>query len=131
VIGGFGMALVEGLGGSDEIAAALEAPSLEAVTGQSGLAYRRFAEQTGSDRLALAACIWTVRETVTPEDLQRLAMPVLVAVGSKDTVAGSGAELAGLIPGAEYLEIPDRDHMLATGDKVFRAGVLDFLKRRP
>ncbi len=56
---------------------------------------------------------------------------MLVAVGSKDEVAGSAVGLAALIPGAEALDIPGRDHMLATGDKVFKAGVLDFLARRP
>jgi hypothetical protein len=44
---------------------------------------------------------------------------------------GSAAGLAALIPGAEVLDIPGRDHMLATGDKVFKAGVLGFLARRP
>jgi len=35
-----------------------------------------------------------------------------------------------LTPGAQALEIPNRDHMLAVGDKVFKAGVLEFLRRR-
>ena len=56
-------------------------------------------------------------------------MPVLIAVGEKDKVAGSAAALAALIPGAEVLIIPNRDHMLATGDRAFKAGVLDFLGR--
>jgi len=29
------------------------------------------------------------------------------------------------------LDIPGRDHMLAVGDKVFKAGVLAFLQERP
>ncbi|MFL5090292.1 MAG: alpha/beta hydrolase, partial [Xanthobacteraceae bacterium] len=29
------------------------------------------------------------------------------------------------------LDIPGRDHMLAVGDKVFKAGALEFLARRP
>ena len=57
--------------------------------------------------------------------------PVLVAVGSNDQVAGSPEALAALIPGAQALVIPGRDHMLAVGDRVFKAGVLDFLARRP
>jgi len=28
------------------------------------------------------------------------------------------------------LEIPDRDHVRAVGDKVYKNGVLDFLSRR-
>jgi pimeloyl-ACP methyl ester carboxylesterase len=57
-------------------------------------------------------------------------MPVLVAVGTTDQVAGNAHELAALIPGARALDIPGRDHMLAVGDKVYKAGVIDFLNQR-
>jgi pimeloyl-ACP methyl ester carboxylesterase len=59
-----------------------------------------------------------------------LQMPVLVAVGTKDMIAGSPHELADLIPGAQVLEIPNRDHMLAVGDRVYKDGVLKFLQER-
>ena len=71
------------------------------------------------------------RELVPRERLAGIAMPVLVAVGTRDEVAGSAPGLAALIPGAEVLDIPGRDHMLATGDKAFKAGTLAFLARRP
>jgi pimeloyl-ACP methyl ester carboxylesterase len=131
ILGGLGMGLVEGIGGEDAIIRALEARSLDEVTDETGRAYRKFAEQTGSDLPALAACMRSARETIAPERLAEIRAPVLVAVGAKDRVAGSGAGLARLIPGAEFLEIPNRDHMLATGDKAYKQGVLDFLKRRP
>ena len=131
IIGGLGMGLVEGIGGEPAIVAALEAPSLDEVTDETGRAYRKFGEQTGSDLKALAACMRVARERVPPERLAKIGAPTLIAVGAKDRVAGSGAALAALIPGAEYLEIPNRDHMLATGDRVFKEGVLDFLGRRP
>ena len=57
-------------------------------------------------------------------------MPVLIAVGSADDVAGSAQALGDIIPGSEVLDIPNRDHMRAVGDKVYKAGVLDFLSRR-
>ena len=57
-------------------------------------------------------------------------MPVLIAVGTKDRIAGSADALAALMPGAEALDIPGRDHMLAVGDKVFKTGVLEFLAQR-
>jgi hypothetical protein len=47
-----------------------------------------------------------------------------------DEVAGSGHALGGVVPGSEVLDIPGRDHMRAVGDKVYKAGVLDFLARR-
>jgi pimeloyl-ACP methyl ester carboxylesterase len=58
-------------------------------------------------------------------------VPTLIAVGSNDVIAGSGAELATLIPGAQFLDIPGRDHMRGVGDATFKQGVLDFLTRRP
>jgi len=130
VVGGMGTALVEGMGGEERIAAALEAPSLDAVTDQTGRVYRKFAEQTGADLRALAACIRGSRERVSAESLAELRLPVLVAVGTRDAVAGSAAGLARLIPGAEALDIPDREHLPATGDRVFKAGVLEFLAKR-
>ncbi len=48
-----------------------------------------------------------------------------------DDVAGSAPELAALIPQGRALDIPGRDHMLAVGDRVFKAGVLDFLAQNP
>ncbi len=131
IIGGMGLGLVEGIGGEDDIVAALEADSIAAVRTPVGRGYRKFAELTKSDLRALAACMSVQRETVPRERLAQLSMPVLVAVGTRDEVAGSAAGLAALIPGAQVLDIPGRDHMLATGDKVFKAGALDFLARRP
>jgi pimeloyl-ACP methyl ester carboxylesterase len=127
VIGGMGHALVEGVGGEEEIVAALEAPTLEDAVGETGRGYRKFAEQTRSDRHALAACIIGQRKTILPERLAQIRAPTLVAVGEKDKVAGSAAALAALIPGAEAFTIPNRDHMLSTGDKAFKARVLEFL----
>ena len=130
IIGGLGMALVDGIDGGEIIARALEAPTLAGLSEGPGSGYRRFAEQTGSDRRALAACMRGSRDNVPVSSLAALDLPVLVAVGERDEVSGSGERLAQLIPGAEYLEIPRRDHMLATGDKVFKQGVLEFLGRR-
>jgi pimeloyl-ACP methyl ester carboxylesterase len=79
---------------------------------------------------ALAACIRGSRQTLSRDQVAAIHAPVLVAVGSKDDVAGSAQALADLIPGARALAIPDRDHMLAVGDKVFKAGVIDFLNHR-
>jgi pimeloyl-ACP methyl ester carboxylesterase len=131
ILGGMGYAMVEGMQGEDAIVAALEAPSLDDVSGEPGRAYRKFAEQTGSDTLALAACMRKARQTFTPAELATIHIPTLVAIGDKDRVAGSAENLARLIPGAEFFIIPNRDHMLATGDRHYKDAVLDFLKRRP
>ena len=48
-----------------------------------------------------------------------------------DEIAGSAQALGKVIPGAQVLDIPNRDHMRAVGDKVYKTGVLEFLSRRP
>jgi pimeloyl-ACP methyl ester carboxylesterase len=130
ILGGIGMAMVEGGGPGENVAEALEAPSLEDVTDPVGRTFRAFADQTRSDRLALAACMRGSRGLIAREEVARISVPVLIAVGSADEVAGSAAALGGLIPGSEVLDIPNRDHMRAVGDKVYKAGVIDFLSRR-
>ncbi len=131
VFGGLGGHLVDGVGLPESIADALEAPSLAAVTDLQGRAFRAFAEQTRSDLKALAACIRGSRQTLTRAEVAAIRMPALVAVGTKDEVAGPARDLAALLPDGQALDIPGRDHMLAVGDKVFKEGVLAFLAGRP
>ncbi|QCI62813.1 alpha/beta fold hydrolase [Phreatobacter stygius] len=131
VLGGLGIKLVDGVGLPETIADALEAPSLDEVTDPQGRMFRAFANQTRSDRAALAACIRGSRNLMTAEEVGEIRCPTLVAVGTKDQIAGEPEPLAALIPKGEALDIPDRDHMPAVGDKVFKAGVVQFLSRRP
>ncbi|MFL4983993.1 MAG: alpha/beta fold hydrolase [Xanthobacteraceae bacterium] len=131
ILGGLGIHLVDGVGLPESIADALEAQSLDDVTDPQGRTFRAFADQTKSDRKALAACIRGSRQTLARDQAAQIRVPVLIAVGTKDPVAGSAQALAELVPGAQALDIPGRDHMLAVGDKVFKAGALEFLARRP
>jgi pimeloyl-ACP methyl ester carboxylesterase len=131
IFGGLGIHLVDGAGLPPSIADAMEAPTLADVDDAFGRMFRAFAEQTKSDFKALAACIRGSRQTLTREEVAKIGAPVLIAVGTKDFVAGSAHELAALIPNARVLDIPGRDHMLAVGDKVFKEGVLKFLAERP
>jgi pimeloyl-ACP methyl ester carboxylesterase len=131
VLAGAGINLVRGLGGTGPIARALEAPRIEDVTNDTARSFRAFAERTGSDLKALAACMRGPREKIGADDLARIAVPTLIATGSEDVIAGSGEGLRHLIPGAQLLDIEGRDHMKAVGDVRFKQGVLDFLTRRP
>jgi len=131
ILGGLGIHLVEGGGLPGSIAVALEAPSIEEVTDPQGRIFRAFADQTNSDRLALAACIRGSRQSLSPSEVARIKAPMLIAVGTEDKVAGSPHELAALVPGARALDIPNRDHMLSVGDRVFKEAVLAFLAERP
>ena len=130
ILGGIAMGLIEGGGPGENVASALEADSLEDVTDPVGRTFRAFADQTRSDRRALAACLRGSRRLMTREEAADITLPVLIAVGTKDEVAGSAHALGDIIPRSEVLDIPDRDHMRAVGDKVYKMGVLDFLSRR-
>ena len=129
VFSGLGEGMVSGIGPSEPIAAAMRAPSAEHVADAGARGFREFADKTGGDREALAACITAARQIITSEELAQISVPVLVAVGSDDRIGGSAAALAGLIPGAEAFVIEGRDHMKAVGDRTHKAAVLAFLER--
>jgi pimeloyl-ACP methyl ester carboxylesterase len=131
IFGGIGIGLIEGGGPGENVAEALEANSLEDVTDPVGRTFRAFADQTRSDRRALAACLRGSRRLMTREEAAKIAVPALIAVGTADEIAGSAEALGKIIPGSQVLNIPNRDHMRAVGDKVYKSGVLDFLAHRP
>lgn len=130
-LGGMGINLTQSVSSGDPVAKALEAPSLKDVSDPVGIAFRKFAEQTKSDLKALAALSRSHQRIVPREDAARIRVPVLVVVGTKDDVAGSGEELAELIPGAKFVSLPDRDHMRTVGDTKFKQAAIDFLRERP
>jgi len=129
ILGGMGINLVSGLTDGNDIIAGLRAPALADLTHPTARQFRIFADHTGSDREALAACMETSRQAMARADVRRIAVPTLVAVGEADDMAGNPEELAHLLPQGEFVLIPKRDHMRATGDKVFKAAALEFLGR--
>jgi pimeloyl-ACP methyl ester carboxylesterase len=131
VMGGMGLNLVTGLADSEAIISALTAESLADVTDRSGRQFRIFAEHSKADRAALAACMINSREPMREADVRRIDVPVLVAVGEEDDMAGSAEGLARLLPRGEAFIIPRRDHMRATGDVAFKDAALAFLARHP
>ena len=131
VLGGLGSGMTDGVGDWDPIAEALLADDPATITHARGAMFRAFADKTKSDRFALAACISASRTLLSPDQIRQICMPCLVAVGSKDDIAGDPHALAKLLPRGEALDIPGRDHMLAVGDKVFKAAVLAFFEEHP
>jgi pimeloyl-ACP methyl ester carboxylesterase len=129
VFGGLGLNMVRAMAGTGPIAQALLAPHIDDVVNPTARSFRAFAEQTKSDLRALAVCVRRIREPVPRERIATLTMPVLVAAGSQDVIAGPAEALAQLIPGAEAFAIAGRDHMKAVGDRNFKMAVLAFLER--
>jgi pimeloyl-ACP methyl ester carboxylesterase len=130
-LGGMGINLTQSVSSGNTVAKALEAERFEDVKDQTGREFRKFAEQTKSDLKALAALSYSHQRIVPREDAARIRVPVLVVVGTKDDIAGSGEELAELIPGAKFVPLQDRDHMRTVGDTKFKQAVIDFLRERP
>lgn len=112
---------------AESVARGLEAPEAAAIRDPGARAFRTFAEQGGNDLLALAACMRGFRPDFRAEDLAKIAAPVLVVAGENDTMVGDPRRLAELIPGAEVLIVPGRDHLNTVGDRRYKERVLEFL----
>jgi pimeloyl-ACP methyl ester carboxylesterase len=131
ILGGLGQHLVDRGGLPDTIAEAMEAPSLAALTDPMQLMFRGFAEATKSDLKALAACARGASQPLSESEAGKIDLPVLIAVGTKDDIAGDPHRLAALFKTARAVDIAGRDHNRAVGDKVYKGSVLEFLEQRP
>jgi pimeloyl-ACP methyl ester carboxylesterase len=127
VFAGLASRMITGVGGSEVIADALEAASAADVDDRAARGFRLFADQTKSDRRALAACIRSSRVKIEEEALAKISVPVLVVAGEMDEVAGRVAELVTVIPGSQGVVLPKRNHMNAVGDRGFKDAVVGFL----
>src|ERR1700687_5830113 len=84
ILGGIGVGLIEGGGPGENVAAALEASSLDDVTDPVGRTFRAFADQTRSDHRALAACLRGSARVMTREEAGGITIPVLLAGRTAD-----------------------------------------------
>jgi pimeloyl-ACP methyl ester carboxylesterase len=128
VLAGLAASMMTGIGGGEDVARALEAPSRDKVKEPGPLSFRLFAEQTKSDLKALAACMRSSREDIPETELARIAAPVLVVAGEIDEIAGPVEPLVRAIPNAQGLTLRDRNHMSAVGDRQFKQAVIEFFK---
>jgi pimeloyl-ACP methyl ester carboxylesterase len=128
VFAGLAERLVTGVGGAEQIADGLEAPTLQDVKDPGAKSFRVFAEQTKSDLKALAACIRSSRVKIKSDALARISCPVLVVAGEVDDVAGQVQPLVDMIPGARGIVLPGRNHMNAVGDMTYKREALNFFK---
>jgi len=130
IFAGLAARMITGVGGSEAIAEALEAPSAADVTDRAARGFRLFADSTRSDRKALAACIRSTRVKIKQEALAAIQAPVLVVAGELDEVAGSVDGLTSVIPNSQGAVLPKRNHMNAVGDAGYKAVVLAFLAEK-
>jgi pimeloyl-ACP methyl ester carboxylesterase len=128
VFAGLAERMISGVPGAEAIADALEAPHASDVADAGAKTFRVFADQTKSDRKALAACIRSTRVRIRPEALAAIKVPVLVVAGELDDVSGKVQPLVDMIPGAKGLTLAGKNHMSAVGDRDFKRESVAFFK---
>ena len=130
ILGGLGIRLVESAGLPENVAEALEAPSAADLADPKARIYREFAEETGSDFAALAACIRGSRQSLTRAEAARIGVPSWSRSGPR-TKSRAPRRTGGTDPRRAGRRYSRRDHMRAVGDRVFKQAVLQFLGERP
>lgn len=132
VLGGIGQVVaVNNPARRASIVEGLLAADPSSVTAEIAKQFRRFAESNCSDLKALAACMGADRSTISATAFANNRLPVLLAVGSKDTVVGSARALATTIRNSRLVEIEGRDHLNTPGDKRYKETVLEFFASAP
>ena len=109
--------------GADMISALL-ADDPESVDDPHTRRFRGLVDSVRADRLALAAMV-SERVRVGPH-LDSITVPVLVATGLDDDVAGDPAAVADRIPGARTVRVPG-NHFNANAEPAMHRAILDFL----
>jgi pimeloyl-ACP methyl ester carboxylesterase len=133
VLGGYGDGgQIARPGQRHRIAAALLAEDPAVIEDVLARRFRRGAERNGKDLRALAACIGAEETTdansqLDHEALRRTSLPVLIATGNKDTIAGDPQPLAGWFRNARVVVLDGADHVTAPADPRFHQAVEDFL----
>jgi pimeloyl-ACP methyl ester carboxylesterase len=132
VIGGVGSGVIE-CGGVDRRAVSNEAilaalrveeeSELQALQPEAA-AFRRLADATGADRLALLAQASSIHRAGVA--LDRITAPTLLLAGAEDPLALRPQMLIEAIPGAR-LELLAGNHISALGDPRFAEAIVEFL----
>ena len=112
---------------------ALLAENISAVKEQRAREFRQFAEATGNDLKALAACMGSNREDFTAEQIaaQKIRVPVMIVIGTKDLLVGNPKLLHDAIPGSKLVMLEGHDHLSAPSDTHYKEAVLEFFKSAP
>lgn len=127
LLGGMGINLKIGIGGSQPIAEALLADDLRDIKNRHARRFRRFAELGGNDLQALAACISSSRQAITADCLAKITAKTLILVGADDDTGGSPYGLAPFIRHSEAIEVRDCNHFNALTHERFRTVGISFL----
>ena len=127
VLGGIGGKFFDPRPPGHPLAEAMEAVDPETIGDAMLRSFRRFADEQGEDRLALAALSRAGDGPLERNDVSKLVVETLIVAGARDELAGDPRELAAAIPGARAISIPGCDHFSVIGHALFKAAVFDFL----
>jgi len=129
VLGGVGGRLASGRSPVDRAATAdaLAAPAGSTIQNAGARAFRRFAERSNNDLMALSAIQRSIRAG-RPGDLSAISVPTLVVAGVDDRLAGDPQGLADRIPGAIARSVPG-NHLSAVSRPELAAEIVAFLAR--
>lgn len=84
---------------------------------------------SGNDVLALAACMRRESTPLTRDQIAAIEVPVLVAVGDLDPIAGDPMPLVAALPNATMIRLPGIDHVGTPYARDFRSAAIEFLAR--
>lgn len=129
ILGGVGEKFMMDPGRGERIAQALITKTPKSITDITLRMIRDFAEHSGSDLRALAACSRGVHFGKVPP-YERISRPVLVVGGENDDFVGLPDSIAAKIPCATVRMIPGRDHLTLLTDRRFKDAAGDFLASR-
>jgi len=129
MLGGIGDKLFDPPLPGNPMAEAMEADDPETIADPILRSFRRFADEQGEDRLALAALNRGADAPLEKADVSKLVVETLIVAGARDDLAGDPHALAALIPGAKAVALPGCDHFSAIPHALFKASVFDFLDR--
>ncbi|MGF4046175.1 alpha/beta fold hydrolase [Paenarthrobacter nitroguajacolicus] len=82
---------------------------------------------SGNDVLALAACMRRESTPITRDEVAAIEIPVLIAVGDQDSIAGDPLPLAAALPNATVIRLPGIDHVGTPYARDFRSAAIEFL----
>ncbi len=120
---------------ADLIVTALLATDKSTITDTGALGFRAFAESTGGDLQALAACMSGnfrgVNDLASYEkmvaQIKQIRKPLMTVCGNDDALVKNTASLAMLVPGATHVLIQGKDHLTVVADQRLKMAVGAFL----
>lgn len=127
VVGGVGQNLFQSHD-AEPLAAAVE--SGDAPPGGIAHLFVQYAEGSGNDRKALAACLRRADSPLTAEQLGRISCPVLVVIGDQD-FAGPADPLVEALPDAKLVVLRNTEHFGTPKSFGFIDASLEFLGAVP